>query len=1044
MSEAKYLYLLCHGGIELIFFFTFLTIRMGCLDLLEMFPRKHYNTVADMRTLNMYKMTDLYDTFKARPQQDNKKNKNAAGSSSKVKKRTAVPTTLFETILAIVTPPLYTTHRPFREKIKTIQALPEYEIPHTASEGFKKTFQKKFGKNLNARAEHMTHTLLQLIWGEFNNYKSIGLVYTKHQVLKAINAASDSNHPLSELELVRARESGVVDERKYDRERINKTCNILQLCVDRLIPLLPPGKLRTMVERANSRIVTYKRKMQFLKQRLVSGHTAHAAHPAAAVANTTDKNHPTSAVNDTHTTPATETTAVTATTSTAESESRGALDLTSHTVLHTALPIARSLDLPFTSTNIVDLEIECDISVCRVYFDVLDAMYMLTRAVQSLKNSWYNSTYRRAAANEKARRLRNTLQDSYLVDRHTDKVKRTWLRSKRIETSRKKLDLIMKAVLMRKAQAKYALSFVPRYGWENAYDENGYSYWYDTHTRNPGESSYDMPVYDLSQYYMVIKIQRAARQSNIRQHERKLLREAEALAEIERIQAQMEIERIKGLRQVKTTFTFVSRLVNGASGHRFGHHKTHEHHQAGTSIPSVEQLLPWKYRFEENPVFKDGHWALLKLNNNYHSQPSNDPHSTALVTTNPSALIEHNHEPLHKQFDIVVIFRLKVDEQVCDVRTIKGKTLRNVPLKRLFQMNLDVGMHVETRYKQELVFYKSVITYINTTRESECMYDIRYEDGECATMLTRNAIRPSLQILRAFMNAREQALKTATIQHRRMVHFAQLRRQRVHQYHTTVQPFSSGDNPSVGLLQLENNIASRSESPMLLLENHESGREDPIEPVLALENNINTDEASEKDINDSTKEETESTALVIMPSTDERDISTPSVVNKPAKLVRITTNSKLRVSSAQTVVVPTAPVEPVYRLDIKIRLPYSRVCNRYGWNTYTDTSNAYNSNSKYYVNVFTEEVIYEQPVYSATEVQYTTRIQRAWLLYSAQCKVYRKVLHYNITDLLQGTIKKCAKIGYVGYELEGLTAMQMLRRAGYWELSEVSCVLFFQ
>ena len=210
--------------------------------------------------------------------------------------------------------------------------------------------------------------------------------------------------------------------------------------------------------------------------------------------------------------------------------------------------------------------------------------------------------------------------------------------------------------------------------------------------------------------------------------------------------------------------------------------------------------------------------------------------------------------------------------------------------------------------------------------------------------------------------------------------------------------------------------------------------------MLALENNL--DEGSEKMVSESRKEESESTALVVVPSTNERDISTPSVAAKPAKLVRITTNSKLRVSSAQTVVVPAAPVEPMYRLDIKIRFPYSRVCNRYGWNTYTDTSNTYNSNSKYYVNVFTEEVIYEQPVYTATEVQYTTRIQRAWLLYSAKCKVYRKVLHYKLADLIQGTIKKCAKISYVGYELEGLTAMQMLRRAGYWELSEVSSKLW--
>jgi len=41
--------------------------RLGCLDLLDMFPRKHYNTVHDLHTLNTYKLTDLYDAFRARP-----------------------------------------------------------------------------------------------------------------------------------------------------------------------------------------------------------------------------------------------------------------------------------------------------------------------------------------------------------------------------------------------------------------------------------------------------------------------------------------------------------------------------------------------------------------------------------------------------------------------------------------------------------------------------------------------------------------------------------------------------------------------------------------------------------------------------------------------------------------------------------------------------------------------------------------------------------------------------------------------------------------
>jgi hypothetical protein len=161
--------------------------RLGSPELAEMFPRKNYVTVSDMAGLGMHKVQELYESWKSRAEKGGgNKDKNNAGSV-KVKKKQPPPTQLFETLLSIVNPPLYSTLPKHREKIKTIMALPEYEAPAHAMEGFKKTFQRKFGKNLNARAEHMAKDLLQMVWGDFNNYKTVGAVLTKHHIVKAIS-----------------------------------------------------------------------------------------------------------------------------------------------------------------------------------------------------------------------------------------------------------------------------------------------------------------------------------------------------------------------------------------------------------------------------------------------------------------------------------------------------------------------------------------------------------------------------------------------------------------------------------------------------------------------------------------------------------------------------------------------------------------------------------------------------------------------------------------------------------------------------------------
>lgn len=991
-----------------------------------MFPRKHYVTVSDMMGLSMYKLLELHEAFKTRAEKAGK-DKTTQGSV-KVKKKNAAPTQLFETILSIVNPPLYTTIPKHRDKVRTLQALPEYETPARAMDGFKRVFQRKFGRNLNARAEHMARDLLQLCWGEFNNYKTVGSVLTKHQIIKAVNAASESNNPLQLLDEVRQRNTPVVDEKKWDRERIGKAAELLQLAVDRLLQLLPPGRLRTMVERANNRVASYRRKMSFLRQKMVAAANPAPPVPARrnrAVSQGSDiTNHSpqqsldhASLVSDPS--PATLPPASVVThpsdPQAGSVEARGALDLANSEVLSQVLPVTRSLELPFNSDSLADLDLECDIGVCRVFFDALDRLYMMTAAVQSLKNSWYNNSLRRTVARQKAAEFKQAVKERYLNERGEDRVRHTWLKHKRMETSKKKLDIIMKAVLARKAGFKFELSFVPRHGWVSVEDGNGYAYWMDTKPRGAQPSTYEMPVYTVSQYFMLMRIQRAARLFLERLQERKRQREIEALAEVARLEALMEEERKMGARVVKTRLHLISKLLDGSADVQPKHH-----HKVVDPVPTVESLLPWRYRFYEAPVLQPGFWALLRLNqhhHHHHHQQNHQDHSAQ--GSGPFDGHQQSESQLVAQYELVTVFRIREGEGLCDVRNVKGRFHRNVHLHRLTVMNYDVGTAVEARYRQEQVFYRANITHIDTTSARFPQFSIRYEDGEAAAGLRWDAIRPSQATLRSFLRGREEHMRTAAVRHRRLAHYHKLRRERVASYEGRVSALwknAVANNPHL-LVAGQVGPESRSESPVLLLADGPSvsTRGDGASPTLISDNEDGqaedggeTDEAGTAD---NITVSSEHTALV------------PYAGRSGSH-------------SEKTSLVPAAH-RPRFRIDLRVHLPYSKVCNIYGWRTsevYDEVTGRY---VLYYVNDFTDEASDAKPEYSALEVQSARRLQLAWLAYSARCKVWRRVLALNLTEMIRETIKKCAKIAYVGYELEGVTSMQILRRAGYWELAEV-------
>ncbi|KAJ1429386.1 hypothetical protein B484DRAFT_396412, partial [Ochromonadaceae sp. CCMP2298] len=400
-----------------------LLFRMGCLELLDMFPRKRYAHAEDLSGMTLPRLRDLYSTWQDRVERAQQgKNKSQKG------KRRNFPHALFEALVEVVAPPPMPRDPRVVLKLRVLKSLPEYEAPN-----------------------------------RFNNYKIVGAVITAPQIERALARCEDSNTVNEALGELLGRggggdggggagaggggrdKSASAEERRWDSERMSSCASTMQLTVDRLLVLLPPGYLRRV--QFTRRLLTEQRK---------TGKSVDYTDEYADPSDTHKEAHSTGAGGQGHGL-AEVVQGVGAAGVAGEGHGRGPLDITDPTVLSTVLPIQRSLDIPYLA-DLEALELEESVSVCRLYCQVVEQIADLSLAVQSIKNAWANKSMRRAMVQEKLRMFKDEQRAQYTSERQTDKVKVVWEKYKRRAVSTQRYLLIMKAVSARKAGILFELS----------------------------------------------------------------------------------------------------------------------------------------------------------------------------------------------------------------------------------------------------------------------------------------------------------------------------------------------------------------------------------------------------------------------------------------------------------------------------------------------------------------------------------------------------------------------------------------------------------
>jgi len=869
--------------------------RLGLIELLEMFPKKRFAYPSDLKSLDVDKMAELYSAWRMKVDHAVKGAGGKKNNPSRRLPNEKPPLDKLRQLVDLTRLPYPPKTAAAKEKLRSLMAVPEYYSPSGAAEMVRAAFAKKFGKTLSTKADKIAMEMVEASFGQFNNYRTIGLVLTRPLMLRAISRSSDPNAVLETWSKGLEERQGAADEKKWDQLRTAKGAEILQYAVDRMDALMPSGVLKGLLSTANAYLLAYKRKIGFLRKKLSS----------STRSDTSNKLKPT------------------------EPPVRSNLTAANADTLPS---LAASLqDLHYLG-SLQDLELELNVSVCKVFDAALVPLLLLSCAVQQLKSAWRSKALRRDQRAQQLSAFLSTTTAQYKRDRSLNKVKHQWEKSRRLQLMQKKLSLLLEAVLQRRRAIEYSLSFVPRSGWVSEEDHYGNTYWLMDDPKAKYEPVHEMPVYSYQQWLRVLQIQVVARKYLLKLAVIRQQRWEEEQLEIERIAALLEEEKRNNRKLLSVHCSVGSYALAATRGRVAGPSKVGLKLRGASAEGSstVEEFLPWKFRFDTDFRFSHGAWVL------FQSAPKDS-------------------SPV---YEVAVMFRLNEKEGVCDVRNVKGQCFRRVKLRRISQMPLDVGTRVESRYQSRKLFYRSRVIHIDTNSDILPIYTVKYDDGEVEQGLRRDSIRPTADALQEFLQGRRENLPNALKRRDRIQHFAKIRRQRLQSHPPSDAMVSIG-----GLTP----VVQRA-------------------PLLAIGDGSGED-----------KEEVSEGAVVALGGGSDESL--------------------------------------VERTFVKIGLRYTRLSLMYNWEAIMDDRYS-SSEPAYFMHSLTNEISEESPMYASMHVHMAYRIQLAWLSYKARKMVRRRAMSLNLMDLATSSVREASKVGFIGFELEGVTTLQMLRRAGFWELAE--------
>jgi hypothetical protein len=195
----------------------------------------------------------------------------------------------------------------------------------------------------------------------------------------------------------------------------------------------------------------------------------------------------------------------------------------------------------------------------------------------------------------------NEQSRKYLDERKVDRVRAIWEKFRKIEAANKELDRILYGAAVHRLSIEESLKGITRYGWTEALDTEGYSYWYSLNPMN--EAVYEMPLYTFEEYLAATKLQGRIRKTLYRLHERKRLKEEAKLRDMQEAEEAWGRDIAAGKRLVTFNLRYSKRYTLRGNSREDASASRQNQTPKGTF---KESLLPYNLRFVEKPTWKTG------------------------------------------------------------------------------------------------------------------------------------------------------------------------------------------------------------------------------------------------------------------------------------------------------------------------------------------------------------------------------------------------------------------------------------------------------
>ena len=1003
-----------------------LMYRLGRPELTSMFvltgQPNYYRTFSDLCGITMKRLCNLYDLFVQRsgnvaaPTEKSRNKK-----ESKQKEPTAYPNELFETILQLVAMPLHS--KSSTDKVLLFNISPIQEVMPAAElyDYIVNKFNNKYGVNYQSRGVNIANYVIDHCYRKYNSYKSIIKVMTKAQIDFCMDSTSsnesarvkDALYAIHDKEesyksIYTGNSATAVNTKKYaednswDIDRAKKALNVMQLFFDQLYYIeqkYTRSKLLRYIEADSmTKLDFYNKRYAYLQ-----------LNPSGASGNAD-------------------------------------LEIADNTSTSYALDPLRISQLMYKGPKEYK-EIDHCLTQYRFLDHTIDVLYRIFSAIKTIKAMWLKKHLVAIIRKNRIGVLLDIKKQEYLrmlTDNHVVKV---WEKDRRLEMVTGRIQAIIDDIKLKREITEKSLQNIPRFGFILIDDDDGVPLWADKFLKM--ESSYTMPIYTYDEYKATSAIQRIARLFLTNLAEYQARKQAKKEAELLLLREKRELELKASNKHLKFTINIGDNDVPKLLYHGL---------PADPEYPECESSLPFKLRLATTPIFATGTWCLLnQLSPAYILQhPVKEKVvMNPLTDANISATLSASRGKVNSKSGSSKTPERSQDKPVRLVTPGKESIKATTPGKESIKATTPGKESTKAskpgsrgKFSKQPVSRERTTTplaYSDTCRKHN-VFDLFME---CDSAITKLEMVVIFNIRPDPANSENRICDAKDVKGVKYsdVSIADLYQINLDKGDYVEARYEQQVHFYRGVIDKIHRTAGFADTYDITYDDGETEYHVPrdlIRPSPTLLNHfLNNRRVATQRYSivkrrrqhyAAMRKERLKSVLESASWNEQQFMEKWHLVDDAENARKVWAKDSPRPAAGSLFFNMISSIKNISKLvpSVQASVLYTRLPLKYGW-----TSKRVNSTTLMFKNSITNATSASFQAYSVQQEFAARRIQAQWKVKMAKVSMRNLLFNQSIDDICNSAIKEYSKLGTVGYKDEGVTSMQLLRRAGYWDLANI-------